>query len=495
MSELQRSQQHSGENTRKEKTSESATDQHIPTIDADFLQRVKMQRGQTSSDSLSSGDIVQLQRLVGNKKTHELISRDAPRIDSNQSIQRLFGLGKKKSPEISAPFDVKKMDSSGEMKAFDKSNVKDEMGYSEDPQDVQPDLSVEDLRARASAARNTKDPLIKAQFLEYFSEHYAPHLTGELEYFQFLAQKIAYMDLQPGDLLGANIDTKSGSKIDEMLEEEGQEKASDEESQYSKQYVVESKYSNEAGLNAFLILPSDGDTEDNAIVLFRGTGKNTMGDKRGEASGALADTDYGGVGRVAFYRGLEVMRGWLDEAKKYKRITISGHSLGGAMAERFYVMASKEAGDKLRLLTYQGAAIDRISTVGDVMGEKDPQKQGSKATRVVARGDIVPLGGMAHVPGQKVKYSDSDGGKFGALDSHLQIKLVEQQLNEALKKPVELVTDVVSKQKEGGTNFTKTALTTGKHLGSLIAHSFMVLSPKHLYNAISSGVSDGVETN
>ncbi len=83
--------------------------------------------------------------------------------------------------------------------------------------------------------------------------------------------------------------------------------------------------------------------------------------------------------------------------------------LGGAMAERFYAMASKDAGDKLRLLTYQGAAIDRISTVGDVMGDNDPQKQGSKATRVVARGDVVPLGGMAHVPSQKVKYSGSDG--------------------------------------------------------------------------------------
>ncbi|MEO0564614.1 MAG: hypothetical protein AAF125_21095 [Chloroflexota bacterium] len=375
-----------------------------------------------------------------------------------------------------------------------KDSVKDELGYS-DMQDVQPNLSFDDLKARAKEARSAKDPLIKAQFLEYFSEHYAPHLTGEIEYFQFLAQKIAYMDLQPGDLLGTNIDTDGGSKVDKMLEENGMDKASDEKSNYSSQYVVESKYSNPAGLNAFLILPADGNMDDNAIVLFRGTGSNAMGKKRGEASGVLADTDYGGVGRVAFYRGLKVMQGWLDTAKEYKRITISGHSLGGAMAERFYSMASKEAPSKLRLLTYQGAAIDRISTVGDVMGEKDPQKKGAKATRIVARGDIVPLGGMAHVPSQKVKYSNKKGKRFGLKASHVQIELVKQQLNESLGDPVDEVTKVVSKEKKGGTNFTKTMITAGKHLGSLIAHALYSLNPKNIVDMIHSGMDQGVETN
>jgi hypothetical protein len=488
VSEYRVRRQHRKQLSPAKKTSQPVAQTHTTTDPA------LLQRAQDMPESLSASDIMQLQRLLGNQKTREIMAQSINHTATPHDIQRLFGKKKKKQAEISGPFDVKKMNADGEMNAFDKTKVKDEMGYAEDPQDVQPNLSFEDLKARAKVARNTNDPLIKAQFLEYFSTHYAPHLTGEIEYFQFLAQKVAYMDLQPGDLIGANVDTESGSKIDKMLEETDQDKASDEESQYSKQYVVESKYSNEAGLNAFLILPSDGDTNDNAIVLFRGTGKNKMGGKRGEASGALADTDYGGVGRVAFYKGLSVMKAWLQEAKKYNRITISGHSLGGAMAERFYSMASKQAGDKLRLLTYQGAAIDRISTVGDVMGKDDPQKKGSKATRVVARGDVVPLGGMAHVPGQKVKYSDSDGGKFGMMESHLQIKLVEQQLNEALEQPVDEVTNVISKEKKGGTNFTKTAITAGKHLGSLIAHSFMVLSPKHLYKAIRSGVKDGVET-
>lgn len=438
----------------------------------------------------TNNDILQLQRMVGNQQTIKLLANTISNKSTENKLQRLFGIGEEKPKEISSPYESRL---NGEK--FEKSDVKDKLGYKEDPKDVKPTLSFEDLTKRAEEAENTSDPLIKAQFLKYFSEHYAPHLTGEIEYFQFLAQKVAYMDLQPGDLIGANIDTKGGSKIDEMLEKNKMDKASDEKSTYSTQYVVESKYSNDAGLNAFLVLPSDGNKKENAIVLFRGTGSNTMGKERGESSGVMADTDYGGVGRVAFYNGLKVMKGWLDTAKDYNRITISGHSLGGALAERFYVMASKSVPDKLRLLTYQGAAIDRLGTVGDVMGEKDPQKKGAKATRVVARGDIVPLGGMAHVPGQKLKYSESDGKKYNPYNAHVQIDLVKQQLNESLEKPIKEVTNVVSKEKTGGTNFTKTALTAGKHLTTLIGHSFMVLSPYHLYKNMKSSVDKGKETN
>lgn len=447
--------------------------------------------GTSSPQQYTPENIMQLQRTLGNQQTINLIANTITKTQNTGDVQRFWKFGKKKKgKEISAPYETRL---NGEK--FGKDDVKDKLGYKDDPEDVKPNLSFEDLKARAKEARGTQDPLIKAQFLEYFSKYYAPHLTGEIEYFQFLAQKVAYMDLQPGDLIGANIDTESGSKIDKMLEEKGMDKASDEESTYSTKYVVESKYSNEAGLNAFLVLPSDGNKDENAIVLFRGTGKSKMGGKRGEASGALADTDYGGVGRVAFYNGLKVMKSWLETAKEYNRITISGHSLGGAMAERFYVMASKSVPGKLRLLTYQGAAIDRLGTVGDVMGEKDPQKKGAKATRVVSRGDIVPLGGMAHVPGQKLKYSNKKGKKFGPKESHLQIELVKQQLNESLEKPVQEVTNIVTKEKKGGTNFTKTAITGGKHLGSLIAHSFMVLSPYHLYKNMKSGFTKGEETN
>jgi len=68
-------------------------------------------------------------------------------------------------------------------------------------------------------------------------------------------------------------------------------------------------------------------------------------------------------------------------------------------------------------------------------------------------------------------------------------------LNEALDKPVEEVTNVVSKQKTGGTNFTKTAMTAGKHLGSLLVHSVMVLNPKWLAGMIGGGLNKGKETN
>lgn len=431
-----------------------------------------------SNKHLSPENIIQLQRTLGNQQTIKIINNALTHKANTGDLQRLFG--KEKKSEISGPYNTKLNG-----KDFEKEDVKDRLGYKDDPEDVKLNLSFKDLAARALEAEKTSDPLIKTQFFKYFSDHYAPHLTGELEYFQFLAQSIAYMDLQPGDTLDTNIDTKDGSKMDKMLEKEGMDKASDEKSTYAKKYVVHSKYSNKAGLNAFLVLPSDENKDENAIVLFRGTGVGKIGEKRGESGGVLADTDYGGVGRVAYYKGLETMKKWLEIAKDYNRITISGHSLGGAMAERFYVMASKSVPGKLRLLTYQGAAIDRLATVGDVMGKKDPQKKGAKATRVVARGDIVPLGGMAHVPGQKVKYSGSDGKKFGLGESHVQMELVQQQLNESLDKPIKEVTKVVSKQKTGGTNLTKTGITAGKHFFTAIGHTLTALiRPDVLYNSL-----------
>ena len=441
------------------------------------------------------------------------------------------------------------------------------------PVDEDTDLSYKDLLARAKGARSTADNEVKLQFLKDFSEHYAPHLTGEIEYFQFLSQKVAYMDLREGDEIGANIDTsqkekeykavggigidKSTKKINkalakynalktsktfdyklqysallkvstgisewnkkygggknqravQMLEVEklseriemefnsiSAQKANqqglisdqtDTASDYSENYKVEKTYHNKAGLNATLILPKDKDPMKNAIVLFRGTGGNTIGKARGEVDGVLADTDYGGVGRVAFDLGNKEMDSWLKTVKGYNRITIAGHSLGGAMAERFYIKASKSMASKLRLITYQGAAIDRYTT-GKAMGKNDPQRQGAKSTRVVARGDIVPLGGMAHVGGQKLKYSASDGKKHNPKDAHLQTDLARQQIDAALGKTVEQVTNIAVHDKEGGTNKTKMALTAGKHLVTAIGHTLYSATVLGLVKMVKAGTS------
>ena len=241
------------------------------------LLNAAVQRFQADPESLSSKDMLNLQHAIGNQALTNLLSQNG--LDSRSGgahpIQR-WPWSKKQS-EISGPFNVKM---NGE--DFDKSKVKDNLGYTEDPQDVQPELSFGDLKSRAKEARNTEDPLIKVQFLQYFSEHYAPHLTGEIEYFQFMAQNLAYMDLSTGDEIGTNIDTTSGkgSFIDQMLPEG--KKQTDKDSLYANSYKVERTYHSEAGLNCFLLLPSDKDTKMNAIVLFRGTGTNTMGKKRGE---------------------------------------------------------------------------------------------------------------------------------------------------------------------------------------------------------------------
>jgi hypothetical protein len=231
------------------------------------------------------------------------------------------------------------------------------------------------LKADFGKAKSSTDPSEKVAFLRKFNEEYSQNLTGEIEYFQMLAQKLAYLRIQAGQEIACNVDTETRHGVESQLEGE---RVADENSDYSGMYQVVARYTNMKSANVLLLLPSDKDTSKNAIITFRGTAASIdkQSQQEGESTGVRADLDVNGIGKTAFDLAEPTLRGFLKEARAYDRITISGHSLGGAMAQRFYAMASSECPDKLRLLVYQSAPVDRATAEeakrntqgGDVVG-------------------------------------------------------------------------------------------------------------------------------
>lgn len=326
------------------------------------------------------------------------------------------------------------------------------------------------LKADFGKAKSSTDPGEKVAFLRKFNEEYAQHLTGEIEYFQMLAQKLVYLRLEAGQEIACNVDTETRHGVENQLEGE---RVADENSDYSGMYQVVARYTNMKSANVLLLLPSDKDPTKNAIITFRGTAASI--DKRsqqeGESTGVRADLDVKGIGKSAFDLAEPTLRGFLKEAKAYNRITISGHSLGGAMAQRFYAMASSECPDKLRLLVYQSAPVDRATAEE---AKRNTEGSGAKATRVEAKGDVVTVGGAANVPGTRLQY---DSKKSGVGKRHTQTDLADLQLdrnspntsNELRvfmdRKFADLVGDVEKKD--------KTTTTSGKKLAANAGRSFL----------------------
>lgn len=342
----------------------------------------------------------------------------------------------------------------------------------EDNQQVDtPEVNVTKLKTEAevlkdkfAAAKRSADPEDKAEFLRDFNENYAGALTGEIEYFQMLAQRLVYLRLQTGQEIACNVDTQNRHGLERRI---GQDLA-DRNSDYSANYIVAARYTNMKSASVLLLLPKDGDLTRNAIITFRGTAAGQDGQSReeGESRGVRADLDGGGIGKGAFELARPTLMEFLQIARQYNKITISGHSLGGAMAQRFYAMASREVPDKLRLLVYQSAPVDRATAEEARQNTEGSQ---AKATRVQANGDVVTRGGAAHVPGQRLSY---DSRKSGAAKTHTQTDLVDAQINK-YQTPTELlnytnmrfndlVENVELKDKQQTSTKTKLTLNAGR---------------------------------
>ncbi|TNF37942.1 MAG: DUF4157 domain-containing protein [Deltaproteobacteria bacterium] len=281
------------------------------------------------------------------------------------------------------------------------------------------------LKDEFSKAKKASHPKDKVKFLKKFNEEYAQHLTGEVEYFQYLSQKLAYLRVQTGQEIVANVDTQNRRGVEAQMNEDIRDTKSD----YASLYVVAARYTNMKAANVLLLLPKDGDLNKNAIITFRGTagGEDGMAKDQGESRGIRADLDRKGIGKSAFDLATPTMLEFLKIAKSYNRITISGHSLGGAMAQRFYTLASKECPDKLRLLVYQSAPVDKATAEE---AKTNTEGTDAKVTRVQARGDTVTRGGQAHVPGQRLSFDHKKNkGLVTTGKSHTQTLLADMQLD------------------------------------------------------------------
>ena len=320
------------------------------------------------------------------------------------------------------------------------------------------------LKDKFGAAKRSADPEEKAEFLRDFNENYAGDLTGEIEYFQMLAQRLVYLRLQTGQEIACNVDTSQRHGLERRVGED----LADRDSDYSANYIVAARYTNMKSASVLLLLPKDGDLTRNAIITFRGTaaGQDGMSREEGESRGVRADLDGGGIGKGAFELATPTLMDFLNTAKQYNKITISGHSLGGAMAQRFYTLASREVPDKLRLLVYQSAPVDKATAEE---AKRNTEGTEAKATRVQANGDVVTRGGAAHVPGQRISY---DSKKSSAGKTHTQTDLVDAQINK-YQTPVDLmnfansrfsdlVENVEVKDKTQTTSKTKLTLNAGR---------------------------------
>ncbi|NJL46557.1 MAG: hypothetical protein HC929_02350 [Leptolyngbyaceae cyanobacterium SM2_5_2] len=249
---------------------------------------------------------------------------------------------------------------------------------------------------------------------------------------------------------------------------------SDQEAQYSDNYEVVQRYVGNAGMVALLLLPKDRDKHKNAIVIFRGTAASidALSKLHNEPTGVRTDTDLKGVAFNAYSQGKEEMEVFYTLASPYKQIIVIGHSLGGALAQRFYHHISKEFPvSELRLVTYQSAPIDK-ETASNIDKNKS-----DNILHVRGRGDIVPKAGSAHIAGKTLKYD-----AIGDVSKHLAIPLANDQIDRAkseddLLEIMDYTLDKVVKNvvvggiKDGDTS---AFYSTGRRLGGFFVTPFNV---------------------
>ena len=340
------------------------------------------------------------------------------------------------------------------------------------PDSADEDLDVgtgsDKLKEALGRAKSSTDPAVKTAFLQEFNRDYAGALSGEVEWFQYVSMKLAYLRLKPGDEIANHVDTQHLQGIEHKL---GQQ-VSDVNSSYSSMYKVDRRYTNKKSASVLLLLPKDGDKTKNAIITFRGTaaGIDALSKQESESQGVRADLDRKGIGYSAFELAKPTLLQFLDIAKQYNRITISGHSLGGAMAQRFYALASADVPDKLRLIVFQSAPVNLVTARE---AEQNTAGTGAKSTRVQAMGDAVTVGGKAHVSGERLTYEFM--GKQSRINtgkSHMQTGLADAQINEA-KSPAlllklmnkrldDLVTNPTVKQKGANVSGARRTANAGR---------------------------------
>lgn len=116
------------------------------------------------------------------------------------------------------------------------------------------------------------------------------------------------------------------------------------------------------------------------VISFRGTEFGS-----GDIRDVLSDVDFRGIGYGQFNDNKQALSAI---ASKYPGATVTGHSLGGALAQR-YAAEFNNAGE---VITFNAPGVDK-ATAGKF------KKGATKVTHYVAHGDAVSLGGESFIDG------------------------------------------------------------------------------------------------
>jgi hypothetical protein len=133
-----------------------------------------------------------------------------------------------------------------------------------------------------------------------------------------------------------------------------------------------------------LLMPLQNRPDVAPVLTFKGTTQTSTGD-------ISSDLDPVAVGFTTFQRHKSEVAGLIDEAGG--KVDVVGHSLGGALAQHCAVSFNSNI---RRVVTFQAAAISGTQALM-FKGMKDKP---TDVTHHVAKGDLVPMGGMAHLKGQ-----------------------------------------------------------------------------------------------
>lgn len=146
------------------------------------------------------------------------------------------------------------------------------------------------------------------------------------------------------------------------------------------------------GLFVGLIMPAKGHPELNPVVVFRGT--------EGLSSDVIADLDPTAVGNDQFTANQKVIELLINDAGGGK-VDITGHSLGGALAQH---AAAAFPGKVGRLVTFQAPAVTNKQAADY---KKTPGH--AKANHHIAGGDLVDTAGGTHLDGQFFRHTPGGG--------------------------------------------------------------------------------------
>ncbi|MCY1030879.1 hypothetical protein OV207_05375 [Corallococcus sp. BB11-1] len=279
-----------------------------------------------------------------------------------------------------------------------------------------------------SLARQSSDPAVKARFVRELNEKVIPYLRSEFSFSQGLAMFLAYLSLEPGIRIERNVTVWES---DPALAHKSH--ARHFELKSTLEQVVGEPLLNRFESMALEFHPaakiqfwrSMGSSAPEFYVAATGTtswGKDfdALWKERNVTTGALANVDPLGVA----YQGVKaILDPVLQELKKLgatksSRITVTGHSLGGAVALRLAYMLKALGYEDINCTAFSAPALDE-ETFEQMNFRIGAEKAAKGIYLIDDPKDYAPGGGYQTPLGLRIRsgFSSSKGGRLGIVDS------------------------------------------------------------------------------